>query len=134
MKTLLPLAALLACAAFIPASTAGADEPPTCQGAPATIVADGSGPVFGTAGPDVIVGTTGADTIYAGDGDDLICGAPDGATTDGGDTHFAGDGADLVTRLHSTDQEKGGPALDQNPNTDTCAGGRGDNQLFFCEL
>src|SRR3954468_17311646 len=96
MKKLLPLAALLACAAFLPASTAGADDPPTCQGEPATIVADGSGPVFGTAGPDVIVGTTGADAIFGGDGDDLICGAPDGATADGGDTIFGGDGADTI--------------------------------------
>jgi len=54
-----------------------ADEPvATCQGEPATIVADGTGPVYGTDGPDVIVGTTGADTIYGGEGSDMICGGP----------------------------------------------------------
>src|SRR5919201_5949536 len=85
--------ALLCALAFAVAPVA-AQEGPTCQGAPATIVGTG-GPIVGTTGPDVIVGTTGADTIYGNGGGDLICGAPDGATSDGGDTHYRGDGSGL---------------------------------------
>ena len=32
------------------------------------------------------------------------------------------------------DQDTGGPAPDPKPNTDTCSGGHGSNQLFFCEI
>jgi Ca2+-binding RTX toxin-like protein len=162
------------------AAPVSAVDPPTCQGEPATIVA--SGPVTtGTDGPDVIVGTAGADTINALDGDDLVCGAPDGATVDGADTINAGDGNDFVLGVLGDDVINGGngddglaggdfggepgnpgsklpdgndtlsggngddildgdnvdgdnPAPDPIPNSDTCAGGSGANQLFFCEI
>ena len=48
-----------------------AAAPPTCQGLPATITADG-GPVTGTEGDDVI-STTGSVDIDALDGNDVIC-------------------------------------------------------------
>jgi RTX calcium-binding nonapeptide repeat (4 copies) len=56
----------------------------------------------------VIVGTTGADTINALDGDDLVCGAPDGATVDGADTINAGDGSDFVLGVLGNDVINGG--------------------------
>jgi Ca2+-binding RTX toxin-like protein len=62
--------------------------------------------VSGDNGDDIVVGNFGSDTLSGGNGDDIL----DGDNVDGDN-----------------------PALDQNPNSDTCAGGSGANQLFFCE-
>ena len=45
-----------------------ADAVPTCEGTAATIVATGSGPVFGAEGDDMIVGMLGNDTISGANG------------------------------------------------------------------
>jgi hypothetical protein len=39
------------------------------------------------------------------------------------------------TQVHGSLQRDGyQPLLDPNPNSDTCSGGSGANQLFFCEI
>jgi Ca2+-binding RTX toxin-like protein len=63
--------------------------------------------VSGDNGDDLVVGNFGSDTLSGGNGDDLL----------------DGDNIDQVI----------GPLPDPNPNTDTCAGGRGSNQYAFCE-
>ena len=95
------------CALVVGVAPISAEDVPTCQGEPATIVATG-GTTNGTNGNDVIVGTTGADTINGGNGNDMICGAPDGATTDGGDTINGGNGDDFIVGFLGNDTITGG--------------------------
>ena len=79
MRRTIALAAGVLVAVLAPAQTLAADEPPTCQGQSATIVATDA-PIYtvnGTAGDDVIVVTgSGASDFYGvsgNGGDDLIC-------------------------------------------------------------
>jgi Ca2+-binding RTX toxin-like protein len=65
--------------------------------------------VSGDNGNDTVVGNFGNDSLSGGNGADLLDG-------------------------DNVDQEAEGPAENPNPNTDTCAGGNGPNQLFFCEI
>jgi Ca2+-binding RTX toxin-like protein len=125
------------CALAFTVAPVAADDAPTCEGTPATIVAAGGGPVFGTDGDDVIVGTTAADTIYGLGGNDLICGAPDGATTDGGDTIYGGDGDDNIVGMLGNDTLYGeggndglvGGDFTGEPGNPGSSGGNGDDIL-----
>lgn len=122
------LAATLACVVVlvVGAGPVGADEPLTCSGVPATIVASG-GTTYGTDGPDVIVGTTGADTIYGLGGDDLICGAPDQAeTADQGDHIYGGEGNDSLAGGGFAGEE-GAPPNKLPDGNDVIDGGSGDD-------
>jgi Ca2+-binding RTX toxin-like protein len=68
----------------------------------------GNGVIDGGNGDDTLVGNFGDDTVTEGNGDDLI---------DGDIVNATGDG----------------PAQDPLANHDMCDGGKGANQLFFCE-
>ncbi|MDP9465228.1 MAG: S8 family serine peptidase, partial [Actinomycetota bacterium] len=106
--------------------------PPTCFGAPATIVGSAFDDVInGTAGDDVIVAGAGADTINGLGGNDQICGDA------GDDTIDTGDGDDLVLGGSGADTIKGGNGNDVlvgNPGggstddgNDNIHGGPGDD-------
>jgi len=62
--------------------------------------------VSGDNGDDLVVGNFGSDSLSAGNGNDIL------------------DGDNVVDD---------GPVADPNPNSDSCAGGKGLNQFFFCE-
>jgi len=64
--------------------------------------------VSGGNGDDIVVGNFGNDSLSGGNGNDLL----DGDNVD----------------------EENGPALDPNPNSDTCSGGNGSNSFFYCEI
>ena len=75
---------------MVPSNVATAEDPPTCDGKPATIVGTpGDDVIDGTSRSDVIHGLGGNDTINGLDGDDFIC---------GGDGHDIINGADGAVR------------------------------------
>lgn len=104
----------------------GVDVVHTCQGQPATIVAQRGTVVFGTPGTDVVVGTDATDIIMVGAGDDLVCarGGDDLVHGGGGvDVVYGGAGRDLLMG-HSGDDRLFGDDGD-----DLLVGGLGDDEL-----
>jgi Ca2+-binding RTX toxin-like protein len=112
---------------------------PTCNGQPATIIAVGAGPTFGTPGDDVIVGSPLNNQIFGRGGDDLICGrggndelhGEDGKDRvwgeDGDDALFGETDLDLLSGGNGDDYLNGGP-----PMGDGCNGGPGVDVLVLC--
>jgi Ca2+-binding RTX toxin-like protein len=110
----------------------GADEftvlrrTPKCFGETATILAQTSGPVRGTAGRDVIIGTPGRDLILAQGGGDLVC------SLGGRDTIRAGGGSDRVKAAGRSDKLFGQGGRDRllgGGGRDRLKGGAGKDQL-----
>jgi Ca2+-binding RTX toxin-like protein len=85
----------LGTAGLLPAGPAPALAP-TCQGHPATIVAEPETVTLGTAGADVIVVPRQAQVVHAGGGDDRIC-LTEGVGSAGYVRVLAGAGNDVVT-------------------------------------
>lgn len=71
-------------------ASVNAQEIPTCNGLPATIIGIQGENLRGTAGDDVIVGTSGNDRIAGFGGNDIICGG------DGYDVIHGGTGDDII--------------------------------------
>ena len=102
--------ALIAVAAFVMVSSAGATGPPSfaCtdigpKPTPATIVGtQGNDALTGMAGRDVIAGLGGDDTIDGAGGNDLICGG------DGNDRLSGGSGEDVLSGDGGDDVVEGG--------------------------
>src|SRR3954452_6773822 len=97
-----------------PTSTAGVAE--TCQGRPATIVAESNGDVTGTQGDDVIVGRSNVG-IDARGGKDLICLDSGGVQDGDGDDSVLVTGTDPHNQVSvwlgaGNDRFVGGPGQD----------------------
>lgn len=112
-------------------------------GNPGSKLPDGNDTISGGNGNDFATGMLGNDTISGANGVDDLFGGP-------GSDHVSGDnGDDIVVGNFGNDTLAGGngddildgdnvdgdqPLLDQTTNSDTCSGGSGANQLFFCEI
>ncbi len=93
------------------------ENPSTCGGAEATIVATAGTPTRGTSGDDVIVGSADGDKIKGGGGNDSVC---------------AGGGNDKVSGGAGNDKVKGGGGNDKlngGPGNDKLNGGRGKDKI-----
>ncbi len=113
------LAAGVLVAALLPAAAAAAQDTPTCNGLPATIVGtDGPDRIEGTSGRDVIVALNGKDVIFGRDGNDVICGGP------GNDVIKGGRGNDYI------EGNQGNDKLIGNIGRDTLDGGNAKDKLF----
>ena len=98
--------------------TIAAQERPTCQGKPATIVGTDLGErLAGTAGEDVIVGGAGNDVISGRAQNDIICAGS------GDDVVAGGEGPDFLIGADGNDR------LDGEGEFDALDGGPGDDQL-----
>ncbi|MDQ3543201.1 MAG: S8 family serine peptidase, partial [Actinomycetota bacterium] len=106
--------------------------PPTCFGAPATLVGTGLNDVLnGTAGNDVIVALGGNDTINGLVGNDRICGDAGDDTVlggDGDDIVLGGPGADNINGEFGNDTLVGNAGGGDNDDVgDTIIGAQGDD-------
>ena len=134
------LATLLAASvlATVGNASVGAQQRPTCEGRPATIIGTpGRDIIEGTPGIDVIVGLGGNDYIRGKGGVDFICGG------DGNDTILGGPGSDVIRGGRNKDRIKGGPGLNWiygdggsdrlvgGPDPDRLVGGRGRVDRLF---
>jgi Ca2+-binding RTX toxin-like protein len=106
-------------------------------------VPDGADTLDGGDGDDFVTGMLGADTVTGGNGNDDLFGGPgnDAVSGENGDDIVVGNfGSDALSGGNGDDILDGDivdgetPAEDTNPNVDTCDGGNGTNELFFCEL
>lgn len=122
--------------AVVPISEARAD-PPRCQGQPATLVIDESGPrrVYGTAAADVIVvdAPWASHLVFALGGDDVVC------VVGGPQTVHGGPGDDRLSSRDSTSEygfgstligDGGDDVLVGSPDSDNLDGGGGDDRLL----
>jgi hypothetical protein len=114
-------------ATVLAVSPVAAQDVPTCDGRPATIVGTpGDDVLIGTAGRDVIVGLAGADVIRAGAGGDIICAGP------GRDRVLGGKGADQIWGGDDGDKLFGDTGSDRifgDRGNDLLVGGNGDDVL-----
>jgi hypothetical protein len=102
-------------------SAAGADDPPLCNGIPATIWGTtgddrGENAIYGTEGADVIHGLGGRDEIYGLGGNDIICGGSHRDWIwggDGSDDIFGQGGHDVIRGDIGYDHLRGGPGNDK---------------------
>lgn len=81
----------------------------SCQGRPATLVAEAGTPLLGTNRADVMVGTSGADSIDGRGGADVICGLGGDDTLTGGrgkDVCLGGTGATSFTGCEQVGAKK----------------------------
>ena len=93
-------------------ATAATDEPPLCNGIPATIWGTpgndrGDNAISGTEGDDVIHGLQGRDEIYGLGGNDIICGGSHR------DWIWGGDGSDDIFGQGGHDEIRGEIGYDQ---------------------
>jgi 5'-nucleotidase len=86
-------------------------------------------------GNDTITGGNGVDELFGGPGDDTISGdnGNDLVVGNFGNDTLSGGNGDDVLDGDIVDQSANAPAHDPNPNADSCSGGNGSNQFFFCE-
>jgi len=110
---------------------------PSCNGVPATIVANaGGGRLFGTQGDDVIVGSDQRDIIFGRGGNDIICSGDGSDRVYGGrgqDEIFGGAGADWLFGQRGDDVlngEDGNDWLFGAQDDDILNGGQGQDRLF----
>ena len=109
---------------------------PTCNGLPATIVAQpGQASIKGTNTDDVIVATSGPIEIHARDGNDVICtgaGSDRVFGDDGDDWIDAGDGSNYVKGGDDDDTVRAGAGNDHvkaGSGDDTVDAGNGNNRV-----
>ena len=118
-RFLVAMTATVAALASLMAAPAGAQETPTCNGVPATIVGSvGNDRLDGTPGNDVIVGLEGNDVIRGFGGNDIICGG------NGRDRLFGGEGNDTILGGKKNDIIKG------DQGRDTLFGNQGNDRII----
>lgn len=127
IRALASALALTLAAPVLATAPAAAQETPTCDGIPATIVGtNGDDLLVGTSGRDVIVALDGNDVIRAGAGGDIICAGA------GRDRVLGGKGADRIFGGDDGDKLFGDSGADEihgDRGNDLLVGGQGDDVL-----
>lgn len=127
MRRIVTIAVLGLLSVVLPTVAAGAQDVPTCNGVPATLVGtEGPDNLVGTTGRDVIVGLGGNDVIRGLSGADILCGGP------GRDRILGGKQSDLIIGGDDGDKLFGDAGVDfiyGERGNDLLIGGQGDDVL-----
>lgn len=127
MRKTVTIAVLGLLSVLLPTVAVGAQDVPTCNGVPATIVGtEGPDNLVGTTGRDVIVGLGGNDVIRGLSGADILCGGP------GRDRILGGKQSDLIIGGDDGDKLFGDAGIDfiyGERGNDLLIGGLGDDVL-----